>query len=176
MSALRSRLLLACAATIVAAALGTAAAPALTVRAAPQRVTPAGVGAVKLGTTYTRLRAAGLVGTIGPGCELSGPQARSAKLRAPLTGVVDFTRTTPRKAATIVVTRGAAARGVGIGASPAKLRRAFPKATFDHGTDNTFGLTVASVPKGGGGRLQFAIDTKTHKVVQIGVPSLAFCD
>jgi hypothetical protein len=170
------RLLLPCVVTAVAAALGATAAPALTIRAAPQKVTPAGVGAVKLGASYTRLRAAGLVGRIGPGCELAGPQARSTKLRAPLRGVVDFTQTTPRKVTTIVLTRGAAARGVGIGATRRKVERAFPKATFDHSAEATFGVTVAIVPKSGGGRLQFAIDTKTHKVVQIGVPALSFCD
>jgi hypothetical protein len=62
MTASRSRLLLTCAATAGAAVLAaaTATAPALTVRATPKRITAAGVGAVKLGATYTSLRAAGL--------------------------------------------------------------------------------------------------------------------
>jgi hypothetical protein len=60
MNASRSRLLLTCAATAGAAVLATATAPALTVRATPKRITAAGVGAVKLGATYTSLRAAGL--------------------------------------------------------------------------------------------------------------------
>ena len=31
-------------------------------------------------------------------------------------------------------------------------------------------------PKNGGGKLQFAVDTKTHRVVLIGIPLIAFCE
>ncbi len=158
------------------AVLGSAGASALTGRAATAQITAAGVGAVKLGRTYTSLRAAGLVAKIGPGCELAGPQARSARLRAPLKGSVDFTQTTPRKVATIAVTGGAKARGVGTGATVAKLKLAFPRVVADHTTDATFAITLYKVPKSGGGRLQFAVDTKTKKVTLIGIPAIAFCE
>ncbi|MEA2139867.1 MAG: hypothetical protein QOG56_3017, partial [Solirubrobacteraceae bacterium] len=176
MTASRSRLLLACAATAGAAVLATATAPALTVRATPKRITAAGVGAVKLGATYTSLRAAGLVGRIGPGCELAGPQARAASLRAPLRGTVDFTQTSPRKVAAITIRRGATARGVGIGASGAQVRRAYPKAIADHGTEAVFGITLLKVPRSGGGRIDFALDKTTKRVTLIAVPRLTFCE
>lgn len=165
--------LLASAATALAAA---AIAPALPVRATPQKITPAGVGAVKLGRTYTSLRAANLVGPIRPGCELAGPNTRSARLRSPLKGGVDFTQTSPRKVANIAVTGGATARGVGIGASASRIRRAYPKVVVDHSTESVFGITVYKVPSSGGGRLQFAVDAKTKKVTTIGIPVIPFCD
>jgi hypothetical protein len=161
---------------LLAATLLTLAATGTAVAATPRKITAAGVGPVKLGMTYAQLRAHGLVGTIGPGCELAGPQARAARLRAPLRGSVDFTQTAPRKVATIGITGGARARGVGIGATAAKIRRAYPKVVADHSTDATFAITLYKVPKSGGGRLQFGVDTTTKKVTIIAVPAIAFCE
>jgi hypothetical protein len=166
----------ACYATAGAVALGAAAAPALTIRATPKKITAAGVGAVKLGKTYTSLRNAGLLGKIGPGCELAGPGARSAALRPPLGGSVDLTRSSPRRVRVISVTRGGTARGAGIGSTLVAIKRAFPAAVVDHSTDRTFGITIVRVPKGAGGRLAFGISTATRKVTLIGIPHIAICD
>ena len=174
MPASRARLLAAC--TVIALALGAAVAPALTVRATPKKITAAGVGSVKLGSLYTKLRAAGLVGKIGPGCELAGPGARSAALRPPLGGSVDLTRTTPRRVRVISVLRGAKARGVGIGSTQAQVKRAFPRAVVDRSTERTFGIRIMKVPRGGGGKLQFGLSTRTKKVTLIGIPHIAICD
>src|SRR5947209_20381025 len=84
--------LLATAAVVDAAAMSHRAGAAATAT-----LTPAGVGKVKLGESYAQLRAKHLVGTIHKGCELAGPQARAANLKAPLKGGVDFTLTSPRK-------------------------------------------------------------------------------
>ena len=160
-------------------ALAVVAALALTCAvavAAARSVSPAGVGAVKLGKTYASLRADGLLGKIAPGCELAGPNTRSAPLRPPLTGSVDLTRTSPRRVRAITVSRGAAARGVGIGARAAAIRRAFPRVVFDRSIETTFGVTIARVPKGGGGRLEFALGAHSKKVVLIGVPRIPFCE
>jgi hypothetical protein len=154
------------------ALLGVTAAPA----AAPKKITPAGVDGVKLGMTFAQLRAAHLVGKLQPGCELAGANARSARLRAPLKGTVNFTNTTPRKVTDITVTGGATARGVGIGATKAQILAKFPKAKFDHTTEPTFGITLVRIPKNGGGRLRFAIAVSTHKVTLIGIPFIAFCE
>ena len=135
---------------------GAAAIPRAAVPASSQKITPAGAGKVKLGETYARLRARHLVGSIKRGCELAGPRARSASLSPPLKGSVDFTTTLPRKVPAITA--------------------AFPKAKVDHSTDSTFGVTLVRIPKHGGGRLQFAVDTRTHKVVLIGIPLIAFCE
>jgi hypothetical protein len=163
-------------AAATALAFGGGVAPALALRAVPPSITPAGVGLVKLGERYRTLRAANLIGTLRGGCELAGPGARSARLHAPLRGSVDFTQALPRKVTTIVVFGGATARGVGVGASAAQIRRRFPAAVFDHGTDAMFGVTLVTIPKSGGGKLQFALEVKTGKVTEIGVPSIPFCE
>jgi hypothetical protein len=163
-------------AATAAASIG-AAAPADTGHtAAAAKITRRGVDGVRLGMSFTELRAAGRVGKLRQGCELGGPSARSARLRSPLKGSVDFTPTSPRKAAVISVTGGATARGVGIGGTIPAIKAAYPKAKVDHSTESVFGITLVKIPKGGGGRLQFAVDTTTHKVTLIGIPVIAFCD
>lgn len=131
---------------------------------------------VRLGRTFEALRAEHLVGRLRRGCELAGPDTRSARLRSPLRGSVDFTRTSPRKVRDIAISGGATARGVGVGARVSAVRRAFPKARFDHSTEDVFGVTLVKVPKRGGGRLQFAVDAETHRVKLIGIPFITFCD
>lgn len=163
--------------TVAAALLAPAGATPLTAPAeGAQRITSSGVGAVKLGRTYRSLRAAGLVGKARPGCPLGGPGTRFARLRAPLSGSVDLTQGSPRRVAAITIRAGATARGVRVGAPRAAIRGAFPRARFDRSTEALFGITLASVPRGGGGPLDFAVDTGTREVSLIAVPGLAFCE
>jgi hypothetical protein len=159
-----------------AVALGSAIAPAETGRAAPKKITPAGVDGVKLGKLHADLRQQGLVGKIRKGCELGGPNTRSARLLPPLKGSVNYTLTKPRKVVDIGIRGGATARGVGIGAKIPAIKAAFPKAKIDHGTDQVFGITLVRIPANGGGRLQFAVDTTTKRTTVIGVPRIAFCE
>lgn len=163
-------------AALGALALVPAAAPGDAGRTALKKITPAGVGQVKLGKTFRQLRDAGLVGRLRPGCELSGPNVRFARLKPPLSGTVDFTRTTPRRAKRVTVRGGAEARGVGIGATISEIKTAFPKAKVDHTTEQLFGITLVKIPKDGGGRIQFAVDVETDKTTRIAVPRLAFCE
>lgn len=157
---------------MIVAVLATAA----TADAALKRITASGVGKLQLGMTYRDARAKHLIGPIHHGCELGGPNTRAAALARPLRGSVDFTLSSPRKVANIVVTAGAAARGVGIGATLSDVKAAFPGAKVDHRTDRTFELSEVRVPKGAGGPLVFAISTRTHTVFQIGIPGLSFCE
>jgi hypothetical protein len=171
------RLIATCAAAgAAAAAIGTGAAPGHPGHGAEQKITPTGVGGVKLGKTYTRLREQRLIGRIRPGCELGGPRTRSATLRAPLEGTVDFTLRSPRRVARINIREGATARGVGIGATIEEIQAAYPSAKVDHSTDETFGVTLVRVPKSGGGRLMFAVDTMSTQVTIIGIPAIGFCE
>jgi len=171
---------LACALALGAVGVGTAPAhrgtPVTATVAPAAKITPTGVGGVKLGATFSQLRAQHLVGPIHKGCELAGPNTRSASLLAPLKGGVDFTMSTPRKVVDISIRGGATARGVGIGATIAQIKAAFPKAKVDHSTEQTFAITLVRIPKNGGGRLQFAVDTMTHRVTLIGVPAIPFCE
>jgi hypothetical protein len=163
------------AAAVGTIAIGAAVAPAQT-GAPAKKITPSGVGGVKLGKTHAKLRQQGLVGKIRQGCELGGPNTRSARLLAPLKGSVDYTSKSPRKVRSITVRGGATARGVGIGAKIPKIKAAFPKAKVDHSTDATFQLTLVKVPRNGGGRLQFGVSTTTKRTTLIGIPFIAFCE
>jgi len=158
-----------------AAAASAAAGDGAPATAAALKITPMRAGPVHLGDRYTSLRAHKLVGRIGPGCELE-ENSRAARLKAPLKGTVNFSRRNPRKVDDILVTGGAKARGVGVGSRARAVRRAFPHARFDHGTEDMFGFTLVKVPRKAGGRLQFAISTKTHRVTLIGLPFIAFCE
>lgn len=166
-------------ALVGAVVAGTALAGAQTASTAPAvaAITPAGAGAVKLGEHYATLHAARELAKVQRGCELAGPEARSAKLVAPLAGSVNLTDTTPRRVASIDI-RGvrAQANGIAIGSTYAALKKAFPKATADHRTDAAFATTLVNVPKGSGGRLQFAVSVMTKKVTEIGIPVIAICD
>ena len=165
---------LAIAATAVAVlALGPAAATA----AAPQKITGKGVGQVKLGKTFQQMRDKHLVGKLRDGCELSGPNTKFSKLRSPLRGTVDWSKTATRKVRRVTITGGsAAARGVRIGDKLADIKAAFPKAKVDHAAEPIFGITLAKIPKSGGGSIWFGIPTDTKKISLIGVPNLSFCD
>src|SRR3954454_14718127 len=157
-------------------AVGAAGATASSLQSAAVKITPSGAGGVKLGKTYKSLHDAGLIGKIHHGCELGGANTRSANIKAPLKGQVNFTLHAPRKVVDISVTGGAKARGVGIGDRIKDIKAAFPKAKVDHSTDSTFELTIVRIPKNGGGKLEFGVSTKSKRVTLIGVPRIAICD
>jgi hypothetical protein len=144
--------------------------------AATPAITASGVRGVNVGSTYSHLRDRHLIGKIHHGCELGGSNTRSARLRAPLKGQVNFTLKSPRRVTDVTVTGGATARGVAIGDGIADIKAAYPKAKVDHSTDSTFELTLVRIPKSGGGRLMFAVSTKTKRITEIGIPIIGFCE
>ncbi len=163
-----------CLATIAALAL---AIPAQSITPAePKKVTGSGVDGIKLGARYQRLFERELIGRIRGGCELGGPNTRSAPLKQPLRGSVEFTLKDPRRVRSILVRRGGIARGVGIGATIEEIRSAFPAATVDHSTDETFLLTLVRIPKSDGGKIMFGVSTESKKATVLGVPYIAFCE
>src|SRR3954451_13206690 len=135
-----------------ASAAVAGAGAALAFGASSPKITPVGVGKVKLGDGYKSLRARGLVEKITPGCELGGPNTRSARLKKPLLGAVNFTLKAPRKVTDVQIEGGAKARGVGVGATIKQIKAKFPKAKVDHSHDHDLGLTFVVIPKSGGGK------------------------
>jgi hypothetical protein len=140
------------------------------------QITGDGVGAVELGAKASELSQAGLIGPLKPGCELGGPKTRTAKLKAPLKGSVNFTLTTPRRVDNILVTGGATASGVGIGSRKRAIKNEFPHVKVNHTTESVFGITSFRVPRPDGGKFEFAVDVDTKRVTLIGIPFIAFCE
>jgi hypothetical protein len=158
-------------------AAGAAPADVSSAGASAPVIGPKGVGAVKIGKSYTALRRQKLIGKIHHGCELGGPNTRSAKLKSPLQGSVDFTLKNPRKLTNVTIFKGAAtAKGVGIGATIEDIQAAYPNAKVDHGSDEVFHVTFVTIPKSDGGKFQFAVDIDTGKTTAIGVPFIATCE
>jgi hypothetical protein len=160
----------------IVAATALALGPAAATAAAPQKITFTGAGQVKLGMTFQQLRDKHLVGKLRAGCELAGPNARTARLRSPLRGSVNFTQTTPRKVDSITITGGATARGVGIGDRLADIKAAYRHRKVDHSQEGVFGLTFVFVKTKANPKLMFAIDVNTKKITLIGVPIIALCE
>ena len=162
---------------LTVAALGLTAVLAVpATAAAPQKISAEGVGKVKLGATHRSLRDQGLVGVLRPGCPLGGDQTRSAKLKAPLTGSVDYTTTNPRKVSAITIRGGAKAKGVGIGATIAQIKAKFPHARVSHSLEDIGLFTLVIVPKRDGGRFTFGVDPDTGRTTHIGVPNIPLCE
>jgi len=163
-------------ATIAALVAGAAAAPGMTGSApAPKKITSKGVGQVKLGKRFAKLRERGLVRRLREGCELA-PNTRTARLRPPLSGSVNFTQSNPRRATDITIRGGARARGVGIGDRIADIKAAFARRKVDRSQEDVFGLTFVHVPKRNGVKIQFAVDIDTKRITLIGVPFIALCE
>jgi hypothetical protein len=180
MSPLRPSLLLALAAAAVSAgalAIASSASTPATGAAALAKITPDRVDGVHLGDTHADLRARGKVGPIRPGCELA-ENTRTARLKLPLKGSVNYTQSTPRRVDNIAITGGAAARGVGIGATIRRIKSRFPHARVDHSTDSVFELTLVKTPLRpvSHRRIIFGVSTHTHRTTIIGVPFIAFCE
>ena len=144
--------------------------------AAPKKITNEGVGKVKLGATHSELREQGLVGVLRPGCELGGPDTRSARLKPPLSGSVDYSLTNPRKVRAITIRGGAKAKGVGIGATIPQIKAKFPHAKVDHSLEDIGLFTIVRIPKRDGGRIMFGVDPGTDKTISIGVPNIPICE
>ena len=172
----RTPLLIVALAAVTALAVGGAVAPAETGSAAAVKITPTGVGGVKIGRTFSNLRNRGLVGPIRPGCELA-PNTRSARLRAGVQGQANFTQSTPRRVTDMAIRGGAKARGVGIGARIPRIRSAFPRARIDRSQEDVFQLTLVKTPRRpSGARIIFGVSTQTGRTTIIGVPFIAFCE
>ena len=174
----RNALLIVSAVSAISGALAVAAgASSGQASQAVAKISPTRVDGVHLRDTHADLRDRGKVGPIRPGCELGGPNTRSARLRLPLRGSVNYTLKSPRRVTSITITGGARARGIGIGAKIPAIRAKFPNVTVDHSTDDVFRLTLVRTPRRPrGGQITFGVSTQTKRTTVIGVPFIAFCE
>jgi hypothetical protein len=163
-------------AVVGAAAISASADSGPTARVAAKAITNERVGQVRLGMTFQEARDKGLVGKLRPGCELSGQDFRTARLRSPLRGFVDLTVATPRRIRNILVTGGARARGVGVGDRIKDIKDAFPGAKVNKETEELFGIWLVRVPKAAGGLIRFSVPVDTKRIDAIGVPRIPFCE
>lgn len=143
------------------------------------RLTPEGFGPLEIGMSAAAATGTGFIGSIGPGCELSG--TRSARLRPPLAagdarGAVTFA---DGALAAVTIRGGAAtAEGVAVGHTLAQVRSAHGtgRVEVNRTTEDTFGLWVVTVTRTDGGTYDMAVDPGSRQVTQIAVPHLQFCE
>ncbi len=136
----------------------------------------AGVGKVKLGKDYDTLRDARLVGKLKPGCELA-EGSRAAKLKSPLTGVVNFTIDGEPRVETVSITAGGVTKeGIEVGSTRREVKEAYPSAKLNKDTVDVFGIIDVKVPKRAGGKFHIAIDAETKTVTLFGIPVIPFCE
>jgi hypothetical protein len=141
-----------------------------------KKITGRGIGAVKLGASYTDLRDAGLVGKPLVGCEVAGPTKDAATLKkaSSLRGNVSFS---PDKIITnVTIFKGASVRGVGPGSTLDEVTAAYPDAKVSRTLVKTFHLIEVRVAKKDGGPFTFGIDTDAGKTASVGIPSIPTCD
>jgi hypothetical protein len=156
------------------ALLGAAALVAPAGAGESEIIGPDGVGEVTVGAKHSKLKEAGLVGKLKPGCELAEAD-QFAKLKAPLEGSVNFTP--DNRADSIVVAGGEAAtdEGVTVGSRRRKVKKVYPNAKFNKSTESVFGVIIVTIPKRDGGRFELALDETKH-VSLFGVPFVPFCE
>jgi hypothetical protein len=151
------------------------AAPRLLMRSAP-RITPQGVGRLRLGATVGSLRRRHLIGGLRKGCELYAGQ-RVAPLRSPLSGWATF-EGGGRTLAAISIEGGAeTASGIGAGSTAAEARAAYPAGEW-LSPRRMYPLPVGLLWVDGSAHPKFGIlvDPETHRVEDISIPSPNFCE
>jgi hypothetical protein len=153
-------------------------------RSALSIVSPRGAGAVRLGMTAEDLQRRGLIGPLGPGCEIY-PGARFAELKPPLSGFANFAngRAQGEKArlTSLDVTGGAeTARNIGIGSSPREALDAYPRSRYEPGanpdTETVLSSGFIRVPNASATKLTFLLRSAGAGVVDISVPAPLICE
>lgn len=140
------------------------------------RVTPHGVGQVRLGATAEALHRKGLIGNLRKGCEFD-PGQRIAPLRAPLRGWVVFESDSKGLRAFTIDGGAETTRHIVVGSTAAEARNAYPDALYEApGTAKPFAEGFLWVPNLSKPKLTMIIDPGTLLVEVISVPSPNFCE
>lgn len=170
------------AASATAALLGAAiwAAPGGAVSYAPVPtlpiVKPGQVGGIHLSETIASLSERKLIGGLKPGCELD-PGQRVAKLKPPLKGTAIFFHGGKRLSSLTIEGGAETAKGIAVGSTVAKARKAYPNARYDRpGSAEPFVEGFLWVNRPSNPKMTFVIEPHSKRVEAIDLPSPSFCE
>ena len=128
-----------------------------------------GLGDLRIGMSAEDASATGLIGEIGPGCELAGPGNEGADL----VGADGFVTFQDGELVAIDVRGGAeTAEGIAVGDSLDDLRSAYGDVEVDTTTEDVFAFWIARVPAG----FEAVVDPGTEEITTIAVPQVQLCD
>lgn len=135
-----------------------------------------GVGQLRLGAKAKTLHDKGLIGKVGPGCELA-PGERAARLSPPLGGTAIFFHPNNRLSS-IIITKGARTRRhIRIGSPLAHVLNRYPHATYMTPAQmSPFNVGMVTVPFHGHTVMSFLTSAATNRVIQIDIPLASFCE
>jgi hypothetical protein len=135
-----------------------------------------GLGPLRLGMTAADAEKTGLIGSVGPGCELGGTEA--AKLQAPLVGTVNFSE---GKLESIDLRAGASTEeDVAPTATVEEITEAydgengFTLKRIDE-TEEQYGFFMLEASKGGK-KYSFIVEVDEVRASSVAVPDPLFCE
>jgi hypothetical protein len=147
-------------------------------RGAAPKITPKGIGKLRLGTPLAVIQRAHLLGRTHRGCDLAWPAPIVAQLSPPLEGTATFSGSGAHRLQAISITGGAKTdRGVGVGDRASKVRRAYPSATVqDAPPGDPLQLHAITVAEHGKTVLWLELGRAGGRVTEIDIPSLETCE
>lgn len=132
-------------------------------------LSPEGLGDLRIGMSAEEASATGLIGEIGPGCELAGPGNEGADL----VGADGFVTFQDGELVAIDVREGAeTAEGIRVGDSLDDLRTAYDDVEVDTTTEDVFAFWIARVPAG----IEAVVEPETEEITSLAVPQVQLCD
>lgn len=150
----------------------------ITSEPAPLQLTEAGLGALTIGLSTSAASDTGLIGALGPGCELAGPGQQGA----PLQGAVSGSATFDSGALSAISVRGGASTtaGITVGSSLADVQDAYGtdgySVSVDDSTVDVFGITLVTITKDGQPAFGMTLDPATGLVTEMATPNIQFCE
>lgn len=145
---------------------------------APLELNEAGLGPLTVGMSAGAASGTGLIGALGPGCELAGPGQQGAPLQGGVNGSATFDN---GNLSTISVRGGAStAAGIHVGSSLPEVQAAYSSdgysVSVDNSTVGTFGVVVATITKNGQPAFGMTLDPATNNVTAMAIPTIQFCE
>ncbi|MSO79999.1 MAG: hypothetical protein EXQ79_10425 [Acidimicrobiia bacterium] len=156
----------------------TAPSTTTTSESAPLELTEAGLGALTIGLSTSAASDTGLIGSIGPGCELAGTGQQAAPLQGGVNGSATFDA--GALSAISVVGGASTAAGISVGSSLSDVQSAYSadgySVSVDDSTVDIFGIRLVTVTKNGQPAFGMTLDPATNAVTGMATPSIQFCE